>query len=72
MVAGVEPAMVGVAKTVEGADVDHDADLGTRETPSSVSHVTTALVVKFTSFMFVRGVSIAISLCLPKFATAQL
>ena len=28
MVAGVEPAVVGVAEAVEFADVDHGADLG--------------------------------------------
>jgi hypothetical protein len=70
MVAGVEPAMVGVAKAVEGADVDHDIDLGGRASPSSVSNVTAARAVKFTRCMFVRGVWIATPLCLPKFATA--
>ena len=38
--AGVEPAVVGVAKAIEGANVDHDADLGRRGIASSVSDVT--------------------------------
>jgi hypothetical protein len=40
VVAGVEPAVVGVAEAAEGSDVDHAADLGFSERPSSVSHVT--------------------------------
>src|SRR3954452_13846808 len=40
MMAGVEPAVVGVAEAVEGADVDHGADLAVRELPSSVTPVT--------------------------------
>jgi hypothetical protein len=40
MVAGIEPAVVGVAEAAEGADVDHAADLGTPEEASSVIHVT--------------------------------
>jgi hypothetical protein len=40
MVAGIEPAVVGVAEAAEGADVDHAADLGTPRGASSVSHVT--------------------------------
>jgi hypothetical protein len=40
MMAGVEPAVVGVAEAVEGADVDHAADLGRLGTASSVSDVT--------------------------------
>ena len=38
--AGVEPAVVGVAEAAEGADVDHAADLGRVREASSVSHVT--------------------------------
>jgi hypothetical protein len=44
MVAGVEPAVVGVAERCEGANVDHDADVGGSDGPSSVSHVTGARV----------------------------
>jgi hypothetical protein len=43
MVAGVEPAVVGVAEAAEGSDVDHDADVGGSDGPSSVSHVTAAI-----------------------------
>jgi len=39
-VAGVEPAVVGVAETVEFTDVDHATDLGPFGIPSSVTHVT--------------------------------
>jgi hypothetical protein len=42
MVAGVEPAVVGVAEAVEGADVDHALNLGSRWRASSVSDVTVA------------------------------
>ena len=38
--AGVEPAMVGVAETVEGSDVDQGCDLGRLGMASSVSDVT--------------------------------
>ena len=37
---GIEPAVVGVAEAVEGADVDHVMDLGGMRKPSSVSDVT--------------------------------
>src|SRR4051794_17873630 len=40
MVAGVEPAVVGMAEASEFADIDHDVNLGPSERPSSVSHVT--------------------------------
>ena len=42
MVAGVEPAVVGVAEAVEGADVDHGMNLGSGGRASSVSDVTVA------------------------------
>jgi hypothetical protein len=40
MVAGIEPAVVGMAERIEFADVDHGTDLGPWRTPSSVSDVT--------------------------------
>jgi hypothetical protein len=40
MVAGVEPAVVGMAEAVEFADVDHGRDLGGFTVASSVSDVT--------------------------------
>jgi hypothetical protein len=40
MVARIEPPMVGVAEAVEGADVDHGADLGSFVMASSVKDVT--------------------------------
>jgi hypothetical protein len=40
MVAGIKPPVVGVAEGVEGADVDHGANLGPSAGASSVSHVT--------------------------------
>jgi hypothetical protein len=42
MVASVKPSMVGMAKAVEFADVDHEADLAPPETQSSVIVVTAA------------------------------
>jgi hypothetical protein len=42
MMAGVEPAVVGVAEAVEWANVDHAADLGRFGTSSSVTNVTAA------------------------------
>ena len=44
--AGVEPAVVGVAEAVEGADVDHGSDLGCCAGTSSVSDVTAAALQK--------------------------
>ena len=38
--AGVEPAVVGMAEAVEGADIDHVGDLGRVEGASSVRRVT--------------------------------
>src|SRR5262249_41597132 len=43
MVAGVEPTVVGVAEAVEGSDVDHEPDLGSFLTSSSVINVTECL-----------------------------
>jgi hypothetical protein len=40
MVAGVQPAVVGMAETVEFADVDHGSDLGRFMYASSVRRVT--------------------------------
>jgi hypothetical protein len=40
MVAGVQPAVVGMAEAVEFADVDHETDLGRFMGASSVSDVT--------------------------------
>jgi hypothetical protein len=40
MVVGIEPAVIGVAEAIEGADIDHGADLGRRGGASSVSDVT--------------------------------
>src|SRR3954469_13060714 len=40
MMARVEPSMVGLAEAVEGANVNHDADLARRVIASSVSDVT--------------------------------
>jgi hypothetical protein len=40
---GVEPAVVGVAETVEGANIDHGRDVGKDGRASSVSHVTSPL-----------------------------
>jgi hypothetical protein len=40
MVAGVEPAVVGVAERSERADVDHAVKMASRAGASSVSHVT--------------------------------
>jgi hypothetical protein len=36
----VEPAVVGVAEAVEGANVDHAAKVATARNPSSVNGVT--------------------------------
>src|SRR6185369_159603 len=39
MVAGVEPAVVGVAQTVEFADVDHGPEMASRAKASSINDV---------------------------------
>jgi hypothetical protein len=40
MMAGVEPAVVGMAEAREFADIDHAVDLGRFAAPSSVRAVT--------------------------------
>jgi hypothetical protein len=40
MMAGIEPAVVGMAEAVEGADIDHATEMGRRWDGSSVSDVT--------------------------------
>jgi hypothetical protein len=42
MVAGVEPTVVGVAKAIEFADVDHESKVAPAPSGSSISHVTDA------------------------------
>src|SRR6185369_2518738 len=42
MVAGVQPAVVGMAETVEFADVDHGPKVASGRMASSVTHVTSA------------------------------
>ena len=40
MMAGIEPAMVGMAERFEFADVDHEAKVAVLDAGSSINHVT--------------------------------